>query len=127
MKQITFAWMFLLVLAQQLSSQDKRVSFHVTNVEQSTATDFCTACYATRFTVEGYTQDKAGAVQYVLECVEVIAHDPNSHSVACFRAHARADYMVMIGIQSVDFGSSSKSDPVVVDYDIKSEKEIRKK
>jgi hypothetical protein len=119
----------ILLLTAQLSGQTDRVSFHVTSVEQGEAPDYCTTgkCSATRFTVEGYTQDKDGGVQYVLECVEVIASEPGQHSVTCFRAHARAAYMVKISSQSVTFGHnpSPQHDPVEVDYDIKSEKEIK--
>jgi hypothetical protein len=118
-----------LLLIAQLSGQSDRVSLHVTSVQQGDATDYCTTgkCSATRFTVEGYTQDKDGGVQYVLECVEVIANEPGQHSVTCFRAHAHADYMVKIFTQSVAFGrnQSPQQDPVEVDYNIKSEKEIK--
>lgn len=51
--------------------QGKKDVFHVTSVEQSEATDYCTTgqCTATRFTVNRYTRDNA--VEYVLDCVEV--------------------------------------------------------
>jgi len=44
-----------------------------------------------------------------------------------FTAYAHTDYRVGIFANSVSFGSSSQSDPVVIDYSIKSEKEIRRK
>jgi hypothetical protein len=112
-------------------AQDARVSLHVTSVRQGDANDYCTTgrCSATRFTVEGYTQDEDGGTQYVLECVEVIASEPGQHSVTCFRAHARAKYIVRIFAQSVAFGhdQSAQNVPIEVDYNIKSEKEVRKK
>jgi hypothetical protein len=125
MKCIALTSIILIAFAVPAVCGDK-VTFHVTSVSQSDATDYCTECNATRFTVEGFTQDKDGGVNYVLECVEVIASDPNHKSVACFRVHAHMDYRVGIFRDSVSFGSS-QSYPVVIDYSIKSEKEVRKK
>ena len=127
MKYIRLASAILLAFPGQKPNQDRRVSFHVTSVEQGEAPDYCTRCNATKFTVEGFTQEKDGGIKYVLECVEVIAGEPNHKSVTCFRVHAHTDYMVKIFAESVSFGSSSQSNPVVIDYDIKSEKEVRKK
>jgi hypothetical protein len=126
MRHVTLASIILLALTAKAVSQQK-ITFHVTSVSQADATDYCTKCNATRFTVEGYTQDKDAAVQYVLECVEVIPGESNHKSVACFRVHAHTDYGVRIFADSVSFGSSSQSDPVVIDYSIKSEKEVRRK
>jgi hypothetical protein len=122
----------ILLFTVQLSGQNAdKVSFHVTSVQRGDATDYCTTgkCSATRFTVEGYTQDKDGGVQYVLECVEVLPNEPGQHSVSCFRVHAHADYMVRIFAESVAFGhnQSPEHDSVEVDYNITSEKEIKKK
>jgi hypothetical protein len=125
MRYATFASIILLAFTARAMSQQK-VTFHVTSVSQADATDYCTKCNATRFTVEGYTQNKDGGVKYVLECVEVIPGESNHKSVACFRVHAHTDYGARIFTDSVAFGSSSQSDPVVIDYSIKSEKELKK-
>jgi len=66
MKYIIFASIALIAfIARAGSQQDEKVTFHVTSVSQTEATDYCTTgkCSATRFTVEGYTQDKDAAVQ----------------------------------------------------------------
>jgi hypothetical protein len=126
MRYATFASIILLAFTARAVCQ-RQVTFHVTSVSQADATDYCTKCTATRFTVEGHTQDRDGGVKYVLECVEVIPGESNHKSVACFRVHAHTDYEVRIFTDSVAFGSSSQSDPVVIDYSIKSEKELRKK
>lgn len=114
------------------ASQDERVSFHVTSVEQGDAQDYCTTgkCSATRFTVEGYTQDKDAIVQYVLDCVETIANEPTPHiSVRCVRVHSHSDYMVKLGADYVIFGdapATQEKEPFLSAYRIKSEKEVRK-
>jgi hypothetical protein len=127
MKRCIALTSIILLAFSAIAVSQEKIAFHVTSVEQSNATDYCTECNATKFTVEGFTQDRNGGVNYVLECVEVIANEPNHKSVACFRVHAHADYMVKIFRDSVSFGSSAQSDPVVIDYSIKSEKEVRKK
>jgi hypothetical protein len=71
-------------------------------------------------------ETKDGGVKYVLECVEVIASETNGKSEACFRVHAGTNYTVKVFAESVSFGSSSQSDPAVIDYSIKSEKEMKK-
>jgi hypothetical protein len=82
-------------LAGQLFGQDEaKVLFHVTSVEQGDAPDYCTTgkCSETRFTVEGYTQDRDASIQYVLDCVETIAHEPTPHlTVQCARVHSHND------------------------------------
>jgi hypothetical protein len=132
MKYATLASIVLLALAQQLSSQVEKVLLHVTSVEQGDASDYCTSgkCSATRFTVEGYTQDKDTAIQYVLDCVEIIANEPNPHVTArCARVHSHSDYVVKLGNDYIAFGDgqSSQSEPIALAYRIKSEKEARKK
>lgn len=109
MKYVTITSIILLGFAGQVSSQDERVSFHVTSVSQAEATDYCTTgkCSATRFTVEGYTQDKDAVVQYVLDCVETIANEPTPHfTVRCARVHSHSDYMVRLGDDYVMFGDA---------------------
>ena len=110
----------------------EKVAFHVTSVSQADATDYCTTgkCSATRFTVEGYTQDKDAAVQYVLECVETLVNEPTPHyTVRCARVHSHSDYLVKIVDDWVTFGDSpaQEKEPIIVSYLIKSEKEVRKK
>lgn len=124
-------WVTVLLLTStgRVFSQDYSVTFHVTSVEQGEAPDYCTTgeCSATKFTVEGYTQNKDSGVQYVLECVEVIAWDSTHHSVTCARLHSHADYDARIYSHTVAFGrrSSSHEDPIKIDYSIKSEREIK--
>ena len=133
MKHTVLSSIVLLALAQQVPSQDGKVLFHVTSVEQGDATDYCIPdkCSATRLTVEGYTQDKSVVVQYVLECVEVLSYAPTPHvSVQCVRVHSHNDYMVKIGADFIMFGdvpSEQRSEPYLSGYLIKSEKEVRKK
>jgi hypothetical protein len=135
MKYIPLAAIALLAFTGQITGQDEkdRVLFHVTSVEQGEATDYCTTdkCYATRFTVEGYTQNKDASIQYVLDCVEIIASEPTPHiSVRCVRVHSHNDYMVKVGADFVIFGdapASQTSEPFLSGYRIKSEKEVRKK
>ena len=132
MKSLILASIFLVAFAGQVSGQDEKVTFHVTSVEQDEAKDYCTTgkCSATRFTVEGYTQDKDASVQYVLDCVEVIANEPTPHiSVQCARVHSHSDYMVKIGADFVAFedSPSSQHEPYASAYRIKSEKEVRRK
>jgi hypothetical protein len=124
--------MLLAFTATAPSQQDEKVTFHVTSVEQGEATDYCTTgkCSATRFTVEGYTQDKDAAVQYVLDCVEVIANEPTPHiKIRCAHVHSHSDYLVRLGDDFVSFGDSpsSQTEPLESAYKIKSEKEVRKK
>lgn len=133
MKYVALASIVLLASTGQISSQDDRVSFHVTSVEQDEAKDYCSSdkCSATRFTVEGYTQDKESVVQYVLDCVEVLSYDPKPDiSVQCVRIHSHNDYMVKVGSDFVIFGdapATQTSEPFISGYRIKSEKEVRKK
>jgi|ERR1700677_2488241 hypothetical protein len=135
MRYVTFASIILLTMtAQAPSQQDEKVTFHVTSVEQSDATDWCTTgkCSATRITVEGYTQEKDAAVQYVLDCVEVVANEPTPHkSIQCVKVHSHVDYEVTIGADFILFASDAptkqEKEPFVSGYRIKSEKEVRKK
>jgi hypothetical protein len=135
MRHVTLATIILLVsAAQTLSQQGEKVSFHVTSVSQADATDWCTTgkCSATRITVEGYTQDKDAAVQYVLDCVEVIANEPTPHkTMQCVKVHSHADYEVTIGPDFIVFASDAptkqEKEPFVSGYSIKSEKEVQKK
>ena len=124
----------VITLASYAFSQGDKVSFHVTSVEQGEAKDYCTTgkCSATRITVEGYTQDRDAAVQYVLECVEVISNEPTPHtSIQCIKVHSHTDYVVTIGANFIIFASDApakqEKEPFVSGYSIKSEKEVRKK
>jgi hypothetical protein len=123
-----------LLMRSTLAAQgDEKIAFHVTSVSQADATDYCTTgkCSATRFTVEGYTQDKDAAVQYVLECVETIVNEPTPHyTVRCTRVHSHSDYLVKLGADYVRFGdppATQETEPFLAAYLIKSEKEVRKK
>jgi hypothetical protein len=80
--------------------------------------------------VEGYTQDKDASVEYVLDCVEVIANEPTPHTtIRCARVHSHSDYMVKLGDDFIAFGGgpSSQTEPLESAYRIKLEKEVRKK
>jgi hypothetical protein len=130
MKFVALASLVLFEFSGQVSSHEK-ITFHVTSVEQGDATDYCTTgkCSATRFTVEGYTQDKDAAVEYVLDCVEVIVNEPTPHiKIRCARVHSHSDYMVRLGDDFVSFGDSpsSQTEPLESAYKIKSEREVRK-
>lgn len=130
----TFVSIILLAFtAQAVSQQDERITFHVTSVEQSDATDYCTTgkCSATRITVEGYTQDKDASVQYVLDCVETLVNEPTPHfTIRCPRVHSHSDYLVKLVDDYVVFGeapATQEKEPIISAYRIKSEKEVRKK
>jgi hypothetical protein len=129
--KLAFAPVLFVTLHLSAQNADK-VSFHVTSVQQGDATDYCTTgkCSATRFTVEGYTQDKDAAVEFVLDCVEVIANEPTPHTTfRCPRVHSHNDYSVKLGADFVAFGdgSASQTEPIELAYKIKSEREVRKK
>lgn len=135
MRFATLASVIILAFtAQALSQQDEKATFHVASVSQADATDYCTTgkCSATRITVEGYTQDKDAAVQYVLDCVEVIASEPTPHtSIQCVKVHSHTDYVVTVGADFIIFASDAptkqEKEPFISGYRIKSEKEVRKK
>lgn len=122
--------------AQELS----KAILHVTSVRSGEANDRCTTgkCSATKLTVEGYINAKNGtrSVEYVLECVEVTAHDPTPHyTIVCDHVHANKDYVVNILPSAVGFVSETEAQKVGEvtpsnvsprTYDIKSEKEVAK-
>lgn len=132
MKCIALTSIILLAFSARAVSQDEKVAFHVSSVSQADATDWCTTgkCSAVRFTVEGYTQDKDAVVEYVLECVEVLVNEPTPHfTVRCPRVHSHSDYLVRLVDDYVLFGDppTDKEKSPTVGYQIKSEKEVRKK
>ena len=107
----------------------------MTSVRSSDAKDWCTTgkCSATRFTVEGYIHGKNEpvSVEYVLECVEVLANEPSPHlTIVCVRVHANNDYSVILGADTVAFepekeGASKADAPAISAYSIVSERETR--
>jgi hypothetical protein len=110
------------------------ITFHVTAVTKSDATDVCSQerhCSATRFTVAGYTvKSENSATEYVLDCVEIKQNPPNVRLLAyCSRIHASRDYEVVIDDDSVYFGGKrakvSGSAPESA-YSIVSEKEAKR-
>jgi hypothetical protein len=108
----------------------EKMTFHVTAVSSAEARDWCTTgkCNAIRLTVEGYsiTKGDATSTAYVLNCVEVIMHDPTPHiSYPCIRLHANRNYDATLFADSITFGSTSPSQPVA-GYTIVSEKEVSK-
>jgi hypothetical protein len=134
MKCIALTSIILIAFAARAASEDEKVTFHVTSVSVGDAPDWCTEgkCSATRITVEGYTQDKDAYVQYVLDCVEVIANEPTPHqSIQCVKVHSHIDYMVKIGADFIIFDRDAptkhEKEPYISGYRIKSEKEVRKK
>ncbi len=134
MKYFALASIVLVGFIGQVTKGEKdKVRFHVTTVEQGEATDYCTTgkCSATRFTVEGYTTpDKDASIQYVLDCVETIMVEPNSSTsnVLCARVHSHNDYMVEVGAEFIFFDSyPSDRKGLQIAYNIKSEKEVKKK
>lgn len=128
----------LLVLVNLLAqtNQGPDIVFHVTSVEQSEATDVCQAgkCSATRYTVAGYTRERDADVEYVLDCVEIIANGPKLHRIVeCVHLHAHAEYTAKLRADSIFFppepsspsDSSDADKPTLAAYTIKSEKEVR--
>jgi hypothetical protein len=113
---------------------------HVTGVRSGEANDWCTTgkCSATKLTVEGYINASNGirSVEYVLECVEVMAQDPTPHyTIVCDHVHANRDYVVNILPNAIGFVSETEAQKVGQvtpsnvsprTYDIKSEKEVAK-
>ena len=117
-----------------ISQEQPKVTFHVTSVKQDDAKDHCTdgKCSATRVAVEGYTRnkDENTAVEYVLECIEVMPTEPKQRAtVRCPRVHANTDYLAKIGADFVRFEDNPTSDDKEVYegmYAIKREGEVRK-
>jgi len=73
----------------------------------------------------------ANAVEYVLECVEVMVHEPTAHfTVVCVRLHAHNDYVVKLGSDYIavehEGEDTPPNAPIVSAYKIVSEKEVRK-
>ena len=135
--------LFGLLLGGRSHAQElPKAILHVTSVRSGEAANiWCTTgnCSATKLTVEGYVNAKNGAtsVEYVLECVEVMALDPTPHdTIVCDHVHANKDYVVNILPRAVGFVSETEAQKVGQitsgrnvsprTYDIKSEKEVAK-
>jgi hypothetical protein len=119
-----------LLTSQPLGQDATGATFHTTSVRSADATDYCSTgkCQAKRFTVEGYIDVKGSstAVEYDLECVEILATEPDPHiTVACIRVHAHEDYLVKLGPDYISFSDAqrSKGGPIISAYAIVSEKE----
>lgn len=120
----------LFISAPSSESEDPpTTTLHVTSVKSEEAKDWCTdgKCSATRYTVEGY----ADSVDYVLDCVQVMATEPSPHFVTvCSHVHANSDYAVKILSDAVSFldeAGSSGTEPSHALYQIVSEKERTKR
>jgi hypothetical protein len=126
---------FSLSSLAQTKDEQTRIVFHVTAVRSEEAHDWCTSgeCSATRFTVEGYSDVKGSstATEYVLECVEVMTYVPPAHNTTvCQRVHAHYDYDAILYATAINFADTTEHapiNPVVVLYEIKSEKEVRRR
>ena len=124
----------LLLGGQCFGQESTRATLHVTSVRKEEAKDWCTTgkCNATRHTVEGYinAKDDPSSVEYVLECVEVMATEPTPHyTIVCDHVHAHTDYLVKVGATFVAFEhekASSGTTTTFAAYGIKSEKEVAK-
>jgi hypothetical protein len=136
MKAITLLLAILAAAASAQTDQGQAIVFHVTSVEQGEATDYCTTgkCSATRFTLGGYTVEDTVTIEYVLDCVEVIANEPKPHMTAqCVHVHAHGEYPAKLYSESIFFDTEksnstpSDSPPMLLCYQIRSEKEVRKK
>ena len=134
MKILTLLLVIFTAHASQ-SDQGQTIVFHVTSVERSEATDYCTEgkCSATRLTVGGYRIEDSVTIEYVLDCVEVIATEPKLHMTSqCVHVRAHGEYPAKLYSDVIFFdteksSSSSDSQPLLLAYQIKSEKEVRKK
>ncbi len=133
---VTISLLLGLLSSLSFGQDDQRAILHVTSVRKEEAKDWCTAgeCSATRFTVEGFikTGDDA-SVEYVLECIEVLAHKPSPHlKFECVRVHAHDDYVVKVfsGSGAIAFQhekQNQSSSSTEMAYDILSEREVIKK
>jgi hypothetical protein len=117
-----------------------KATLHVASVRSGEAKDWCETgeCSATRHTVEGYitSKDDPISVEYVLECVEVLAHKPSPHYTGvCDKVHAHEEYVVKVFPNAIAFEhekessgtkESSGATPVNLAYHIVSEKEVAK-
>ena len=119
------------LFGQERDSQ--KIIFHVTAAHSQEATDVCTRetnCNATRFTVEGYSNTNGESIEYVLDCVEIMAFDPSPHFlVACDHVHAHKDYAARLMTNAIAFGETKPRSPNgtgLSAYRILSEKEITK-
>jgi hypothetical protein len=98
-------------------------------VRSEEATDYCTTgeCSAKRITVVGNTE----SVEYVLDCVEVVAHKPSLHyTPVCSHVHANEEYAVKIMDTAISFGGdepTQSNEPIHFAYNIVSEKEMPKR
>lgn len=112
---------------------------HVTSVQSEEAKDWCTApdskCSAKRLTVEGYimtpiASNDDNSVEYVLECIEVVAIEPTPHlTIGCAHAHAHNNYPVRVFDDSIAFEhpfSPLGDAKQFMNYEIVSEKEVIK-
>lgn len=111
--------------------QGSKANFHVTSVRSEGPRDAsCSGCEfkEIRFTVEGYAhlQGNTKAVEYVLECDEII--DVDGHFTAiCAHVHANKDYEVRIYDIGISFWGDNKPanpQPTMGLYSIVSEKEV---
>jgi hypothetical protein len=132
MKLLLLAALSSLFGGQSFGQNTTQVLFQVTSVRSQEAKDYCEAgkCSATRFTVEGYVDVKGhvDAVEYVLECVELIENEPKPYlAIVCSHVHAHEDYAVKIGDTYISFSEAvqkSKSEPIYSSYAIVKEKEV---
>ena len=130
----------LLLGAPSFAQEITKATLHVTSVQSGEAKDWCETgkCSASRYTVEGYVTSKDGltSVEYVLECVEVMAQEPSPHyTVVCDHVHAHEDYLVRVLPTAIAFehekeaskgNESPTTAPISSAYHIASEKEVAK-
>jgi hypothetical protein len=124
----------LLLNAPSFGQDAEQTTFHVTSVRSEEAKDWCETgkCSATRIIVEGYTRpkdDPNASIEYVLDCIEVIANEPSPHlSIVCSHLHAHNDYSAKVYASAILFGEpqQSKPDLTYAAYEIVSEKETTK-
>lgn len=126
----------LIAISTAQTDQGQAIVFHVTSVEQGEATDYCTTgkCSATRFTVGGTRLEDGVTIEYVLDCVEVITNEPKPHMTSqCVHVHAHGEYPAKLYSEAIFFDTektnspSSEAAPLLLGYQIRSEKELRKK
>jgi hypothetical protein len=135
MKAIALLLVILATHASSQTDQGQSITFHVTSVEQGEATDYCTTgkCSATRITLGGYRVEDGVTIEYILDCVEVIANEPKPHMTSqCIHVHAHGEYPAKLYSEAIFFDTEKQTNPppdppILFGYQIRSEKEVRKK
>jgi len=115
------------------NTDEPLLSFHVTSVTKSDVDIKCSEekpCYATKYTVDGYTKNGEKSItNYVLECIEIMQIVDQSMRIprSCAKLHANHEYGVSINDDWVFFGGIRPQQPGSANesaYKVVSEKEV---